>query len=627
MKLTYSVFLFFLVIIINCSNLYAIENLKKVEVFGEVTKEENVSKNIIVVTSEDLRKTRAKTLVEALQYVPGVSIVSYAPYHNAFLYIKGASPHSSIILINGVKIADPSQGAFDISQIPLMAVDRIEIIQSGDGVSYGSSAASGVINIITTTASQNTEVKGLIETGLDSSHYGELGYLGVSNNNMHRFNFFISDHGSQGYNLAYPDHNNLGEKDGFSKQSFLTTYSYNSFDALFQYNNGKRDGDDLTGGKACNGQFVCLKDIYNTDYKKETYNGYLKYNFAFKNTNHTLSLSTFNVDRLDYAGGGLLMNKSSGQDINIAYNTYIRYLDNGFVKLGLDYDLQKLSQNYANFMEVPQEFTSFNESTLAYYSIIGYRFFNALNLSAGLRYNTYNEYTADNKINYNVSMDYIFLNNYKLRANYIYNFKAPNLYELHGSYGNEQLLEEQTKGYDVGVDATLLNGNLLLNATYFKQKITNLITLDYNFNTANHIPTQEFTNIDGTYGSEGFMFFAKMPITKYFNFTTGYTLLLFNEIANRRPKNAVNTSLEFKPISDLSFVVDYMYIGNTLDGFDSTGYQKLDSYNIVNTKIEYNITNNFASYLKLTNIFNEDYQSSMGFQGAGRGAYIGLLWK
>ena len=87
MKLTYSVFLFFLVIIINFSNLYAIETLKKVEVFGEVTKEENVSKNIIVVTSEDLRKTRAKTLVEALQYVPGVSIVSYAPYHNAFLYI------------------------------------------------------------------------------------------------------------------------------------------------------------------------------------------------------------------------------------------------------------------------------------------------------------------------------------------------------------------------------------------------------------------------------------------------------------------------------------------------------------------------------------------------------------
>ena len=296
MKIVYVVFAYFVLII---SNLYAVQKIKTVEVFGEVAKEENISKNIVVITANDLRKTRAKTLVEALQYVPGVSIVSYAPYHNAFLYIKGASPHSSIVLINGVKMSDPSQGAFDISQIPLMAVDRIEIIQSGDGVSYGSSAASGVINIITSTASQNTALQGLIETGLDFSHYGELGYLGVSNNNMHRFNFFISDHSSKGYNLAYPDHNTVGEKDGFSKQSFLTTYSYNNFDALFQYNNGKREGDDITGGPACNGAFVCLADIANTDYKKETYNGYLKYNFAFKNTKHTVLLSAFNVDRLD----------------------------------------------------------------------------------------------------------------------------------------------------------------------------------------------------------------------------------------------------------------------------------------------------------------------------------------
>jgi vitamin B12 transporter len=139
--MTYIIKTLFIIVLLFNKPLFAIEDntlqntSNQVVVYGEVQEPQNQSKNIIVIDEDTIKQTQAKTLLDVLASVPGLSITSYGKYQNSSIYMKGASPHSTIILLNGVKLQDASSGAFDVGQIPLLAIERIEIIENGDGVS------------------------------------------------------------------------------------------------------------------------------------------------------------------------------------------------------------------------------------------------------------------------------------------------------------------------------------------------------------------------------------------------------------------------------------------------------------------------------------------------------------
>lgn len=70
--------------------------------------------------------------------------------------LRGLSPDQTLVLINGKRrhrsayidvTADGSQ-AVDLSEIPLSAIDRVEVLRDGASAQYGSDAIAGVINII-----------------------------------------------------------------------------------------------------------------------------------------------------------------------------------------------------------------------------------------------------------------------------------------------------------------------------------------------------------------------------------------------------------------------------------------------------------------------------------------------
>ncbi|WP_420240961.1 TonB-dependent receptor [Roseiterribacter gracilis] len=63
--------------------------------------------------------------------------------------LRGLGPAATLVLFNGHRMAPASAGAFvDISQIPLSAIERIEIVADGASSIYGSDAIGGVINFI-----------------------------------------------------------------------------------------------------------------------------------------------------------------------------------------------------------------------------------------------------------------------------------------------------------------------------------------------------------------------------------------------------------------------------------------------------------------------------------------------
>ncbi|EQD35596.1 TonB-dependent receptor [mine drainage metagenome] len=65
------------------------------------------------------------------------------------LDLRGLGPDATLTLLNGHRLSFDGFGqAVDISQIPLAAVDRIEIVTDGASAIYGSDAVAGVANVI-----------------------------------------------------------------------------------------------------------------------------------------------------------------------------------------------------------------------------------------------------------------------------------------------------------------------------------------------------------------------------------------------------------------------------------------------------------------------------------------------
>jgi outer membrane receptor protein involved in Fe transport len=63
--------------------------------------------------------------------------------------LRGLGATSTLVLLNGHRLAPSATGTFvDVSQVPLAAIERVEILTDGSSAIYGSDAVGGVVNII-----------------------------------------------------------------------------------------------------------------------------------------------------------------------------------------------------------------------------------------------------------------------------------------------------------------------------------------------------------------------------------------------------------------------------------------------------------------------------------------------
>ncbi len=114
---------------------------------------DSVGKSITVISSMDIQNSGANTLAEILSRSEGIYIVGTGqnPGQVQNVFMRGANSNQTAILIDGVRMTDPStaDNAIDFSEISLANIERIEIVRGSQGTLYGSSAIGGVINIIT----------------------------------------------------------------------------------------------------------------------------------------------------------------------------------------------------------------------------------------------------------------------------------------------------------------------------------------------------------------------------------------------------------------------------------------------------------------------------------------------
>ena len=104
-----------------------------------------------VIGREAIEKSAARDLAMLLEEEIDMSIVSLGGYGNrTSMNLRGFSTERIAILIDGVPANSPRSGDFDINQIDLNSVERVEVTYGGSDTKYNvSGAMGGVINIIT----------------------------------------------------------------------------------------------------------------------------------------------------------------------------------------------------------------------------------------------------------------------------------------------------------------------------------------------------------------------------------------------------------------------------------------------------------------------------------------------
>jgi outer membrane cobalamin receptor len=104
-----------------------------------------------VVAREEIERRQAPDLAALLEEALDIGITAKGAYGNKTdINIRGFASERIGFLINGVQANDPRTGEFDVSQIDLSNVERIEVIYGGSDSAYNvTGAMGGTINIIT----------------------------------------------------------------------------------------------------------------------------------------------------------------------------------------------------------------------------------------------------------------------------------------------------------------------------------------------------------------------------------------------------------------------------------------------------------------------------------------------
>jgi iron complex outermembrane recepter protein len=134
----------------------SLEQLSNIEVTSVSGRAENLmdaAASIYVITGDDIRRSAATSLPEALRLAPNLQVASLnaAQYSISARGFNNAVGNKLLVLIDGRTVYSPLfSGVFwDANDVVLEDIDRIEVVSGPGGTLWGANAVNGVINIIT----------------------------------------------------------------------------------------------------------------------------------------------------------------------------------------------------------------------------------------------------------------------------------------------------------------------------------------------------------------------------------------------------------------------------------------------------------------------------------------------
>jgi iron complex outermembrane receptor protein len=159
----------------------SLEDLMNIKVTSVSRRTETLSDAataVFVITAEDIRRSGATSIPEALRMAPGVEVgrIDANKWAITVRGFNGRFANKLLVLVDGRSVYTPlfSGLYWDVQDVLLEDIDRIEVIRGPGGTLWGANAVNGVINIITKSA-------GDTQGGIVSAGYGteERGFAGA----------------------------------------------------------------------------------------------------------------------------------------------------------------------------------------------------------------------------------------------------------------------------------------------------------------------------------------------------------------------------------------------------------------------------------------------------------------
>ena len=602
-------------------------------------------KVVLVITQQQLEKSGGKDLSQILTEQAGIYIggANSNPGKDKSIYIRGAGVTNSLITIDGVPVYDPSGigNNFDIRNISINQVERIEILTGSQSTLYGSDAVAGVINIITKkNIEKNFSANGLLSYGSYHSLRGNGGINGKTGIVDYNLNYAYFD--TKGISEAISTDPNA-DKDGYTQNSLQGSLGLHpnkkvNIQSYIRYNKNEGDIDQ--------GAFV---DELDYTYKQNSYQAGLINEFDLGKSKLKVLYNYNSIDRLyiddsvksrngfDTYTRGSYKGKEHFIDayITVPVGKYSSKLIAGADFRSSNSDQEYFSTGFFGPYTYKYSSDSLHHHQLGFYSAIVANSRTGFNIELGNRLNFHSEYRANYVFNINPS--YLLNNKIKFFANLSSGFKTPSLYQLFSEYGNRELKPESSITAEAGAQYFSPNRKFDARVTMFNREIKNVLFFYFNPVTyASQYINQDKQKDHGAELELNFVPVKNVFVKTFYSFVDGKISTVqngkdttyFNLL--RRPKHSAGINVSVNITDHLFVSVNSSWIGKREDAyFDAQSFQTvnvtLDSYLLVGFYAEYSILKNkIKLFADLRNITNAKFNEVAGFNTPGLNGYGGF---
>ncbi|CAH0532353.1 Vitamin B12 transporter BtuB [Vibrio stylophorae] len=578
-----------------------------------------------VITKEQIERLQFKTLTDALKWLPGIQVTNSGGLgQSSSVFVRGGATSHLIVLVNGVRIGSATLGEANFTAIPLTGVEKIEVIRGARAAVYGADAISGVINIITDAGFSETNA-GLVNLGLGSDQYYQgsaSGYLHVSDDswikagvNLEKSNGFnVTD---QNYAPQQPD------KDGFHRQD-LSLELGKQFNANWTgrvsgfYHDGQSEYDGYSDWKT--------GKLSPVEQKTKLYNIAAQAEYQSESWYSSLTIAQNRDESIQVGGefpGSTIVTE---RFVTNWLNSY--ELSNNFKVLGgVEYSQDSVADSnlYNSDTGVFQRYDGEKRNNTAVYAS-SIAQIQQLALEASLRYDNndvYGDYTT-----WQLGVAYDIAQALRVFASAGTAFKTPTYNDLYWpGYGNPNLKPEESLSYEAGFEAYSNYG--MFRVAAYRNEIDNLISyqgqgvaLESSNATINGIEiTAQFDTGPLSHSVSVDLLDSDNPVN-----VAGWNeppQLESKELSRRA--EAVYKWLISYQYNQFQADLAYMYQGERFD--DTKNTTKLDAYSLVDFALSYDINANFIVQGKVTNLFDEEYQTAYTYNTQERAYYLNAQYR
>lgn len=582
--------------------------------------------SVTVITGEQLAESGQHTVSEVLRRVAGLDVVRQStPGSITSVFMRGANSEHTKVLLDGMPLNNPADPTrrFDFGTLTVDNIERIEIVRGPQSLIYGSDAMGGVINIVTKRGSGPLSVSASGGGGSFGTHEERLSVSGGTDRIYYSFGGSYQQ--ADGFS-AVSRRFGATEDDGWRIGTLSGRYGWSHSEALnidyvFRFSDADVDVDgfDLV-------TFLPADVLDRQNRHRDFFNRVQLQSVLLDGMiDQQVGFSLADYRTID-TQPGFLTPRFDGQSRQVDWQGNVHFSDCHTLTAGIDY-LHEKGQPFQDVLNAlpPSRQT---QHLAGVYLQDRFSLWQRSYTTVGVRWDDHS--AAGDAQTYRFTQAFLIPETGgRIHGSLGRGFHAPSISQRFGAVGNPNLRPEFSRGWDLGLEQTLLQGDLIVDVTYFRNDFDDLIVFvpgpfgPFGFGELRNFEQARATGVELT---STWQIDPCTSVTAQYTYTDTVDLVNQTQLL-RRPRNKVALGFHRTLASDRAAVHLYFrYVDTRLD-FDPIGnVTAMPEYVVVDLAATYRLTDRWEIYARGDNLTDSDYEEVFAFATPGISAYGGLNW-